>query len=108
MLILVQISINTRTDAETLARLIIQNRLAACVQIHPIYSIYSWENEIQGEDEYLLQIKTSSEKFTELEAFVLQNHPYEVPEIIGVPISLFHQPYADWVNLQTTAWNAPR
>lgn len=88
-------------DTETglaLAHSLVARQLAACVQIvGPITSVYSWQGETQQGDEWLLLIKTTEDAFDELAAVVVAEHPYEVPEILGVPATHALSEYADWV-----------
>lgn len=85
-------------EAEILAGLIVERKLAACVQIMPqMTSIYFWEGEIKNETEHLLTIKTLPEKYDELEAFIKANHSYRVPEITAVRCERMLEPYFDWM-----------
>jgi len=85
-------------ESETLARKIIESKLAACVQIlPPMKSFYVWENEIQIDSEHLLLIKTLSVKFSELKEFIQANHSYDVPEIIALKASDVAENYFDWM-----------
>lgn len=85
-------------SAKKIARLVISNKLAACVNIIPnIQSIYEWEGRINEDLEYLLMIKTTTEHVDELIVFVRDNHPYSVAEVISVKIENGNPPYLDWV-----------
>jgi periplasmic divalent cation tolerance protein len=84
--------------AEKLARSIVEHKLAACVQISPIRSFYEWKGEIHNEEERLLFIKSSTQLYSELEAFISKNHPYEVPEIIQLPVHKGLKRYLDWID----------
>jgi periplasmic divalent cation tolerance protein len=85
-------------EAESLARKIVEARLAACVQILPeMKSFYFWENEIQNEPEHLLLIKTLEDKFDELEKFIKANHSYDVTEIVAVSSEKVSGDYLDWM-----------
>ena len=85
-------------EAEDLARKIIGEKLAVCVQILPeIKSFYFWENEVQNESENLLLIKTFQEKFAELEKFIQAHHSYDVPEIVALESSEVSEKYLDWM-----------
>ncbi len=75
-------------ESETLARKIIESKLAACVQVlPPMKSFYAWKNEVQVDSEHLLLIKTLSVRFSELKEFIQANHSYDVPEIIALEAS---------------------
>lgn len=84
--------------AERFAGLLVENRLAACVQINPeIKSVYMWDGAVQKESEILLLIKTTSSKFGDIEKFIKENHPYTVPEILAVPVSDVSDDYLKWM-----------
>ncbi len=85
--------------AAGIARAVVEERLAACVNLLPgVRSIYTWEGAIQDdEQEQLAILKTTTDRFEELRARLLQLHPYSVPEILAVPVSDGHLPYLGWV-----------
>jgi periplasmic divalent cation tolerance protein len=88
--------------AETLAVHLIEAQLAACInQLPGIRSVYRWEGELKSGSEVMLMIKTPAAKWPALEAAIKAKHPYELPEIIAVPISEGHQPYLDWIRATT-------
>lgn len=84
-------------EAATLAQKIVEARLAACVQILPVFSIYVWQGETQKEAENLLLIKTFGGKFAALEKFIEANHSYDVPEIVAVPMEKVSAAYLEWM-----------
>lgn len=86
------------SHAEALAEGIVNAKLAACVQILPsMTSIYVWEGKLQKDAENLLLIKTLPEKYDELERFIINNHRYDVPEIIAVDASKISASYLQWI-----------
>jgi periplasmic divalent cation tolerance protein len=86
-----------------LADSIVRERLAACVQILPrMTSVYLWKGEIQKEAEHLLLIKTDAEKWPQLEAFLANNHPYDVPEIVAIESENVSEPYRAWLEAALT------
>lgn len=80
---------------------ILGNRLAACVQMTGIRSFFLWEGGLQKESEVALYIKTTEARYTKLEAYIEEYHPYDVPEIIKLPITGGLPGYLDWVDLTT-------
>ena len=84
--------------AEALAERIVEERLAACVQVLPqMTSVYWWEGEVQKDAEFLLLVKTLPEKWDELKEFIVQNHSYEVPEIISFASEHVSERYGQWL-----------
>lgn len=97
MLVVLTTAPNTE-EAETLARKIVEARLAACVQIlPPMKSFYFWENAVQADSEHLLLIKTLPEKFEELKDFIQANHSYSVPEIVALSAEKVSESYLCWI-----------
>lgn len=85
-------------SAKKIARKLITEKLAACVNIIPnIQSIYEWEGCVNEDVEYLLMIKTKTDKVNDLSKFVRENHPYSVAEVISVKIENGNPPYLDWI-----------
>ncbi len=84
--------------AEALARALVDERLAACVNLIPaVTSIYRWQGAVEQSAETLLLIKTAVHRFAELERRILDLHPYELPEIVAVNIADAHAPYLKWL-----------
>lgn len=97
-MLIVITTLENHEDAERLAQLLVEQQLAACVQIIPkITSIYRWQGKIEKSDEVLLLIKSNSEKYSELEKAIKDNHPYEVPEIVTIPVEKASQDYLNWL-----------
>ena len=87
-----------REEAERLAEILINGRLAACVQILPeITSFYHWQGKIERGSEVLILAKTTIDKFPEMEKVVRENHSYEVPEIIAVSAEAVSDSYLNWL-----------
>lgn len=90
--------------AARLAQRLVEDGLAACVNVLPaVRSIYVWEGALQREDEALLIIKTTAARLPELEARIVELHPYAVPEVIAVPVEGGHAPYLQWLAAATRA-----
>lgn len=86
-------------EAESLAEKIVGAKLAACVQVLPeMKSFYFWEGAVQKQPEHLLLIKTLPEKQQALQLFILENHSYDVPEIVALEASEVSETYLDWLN----------
>ncbi len=95
-------------EAANIARSLVAERLAACVNIvGPVRSVYRWRGAIEDEREYLLVIKTRARLYAGLERRVREMHSYEVPEIIAVAIAQGSKPYIDWL-IESTASPRPR
>jgi periplasmic divalent cation tolerance protein len=85
-------------DAEKIARSLVERRLAACVQIAgSITSIYRWQGKVEEAKEYQCWIKTLAKRFPEVQAAIREMHPYEVPEIIALPILDGGKDYLAWL-----------
>jgi periplasmic divalent cation tolerance protein len=85
-------------DAERIARALVEERLAACVNVVPgVMSVYRWKGAVEQEAELMLVIKTIGERVEPLKARLVELHPYELPEVVVMPIGGGHQPYLEWV-----------
>ena len=101
--LLVLTNLPDRATAEKLADTLIQKRVAACVNIlAPCRSVYRWKGAVQHAEEYPVLIKTTRERYAALEAAIREVHPYELPEIVAVPIERGLPAYLDWVTTETT------
>jgi periplasmic divalent cation tolerance protein len=90
----------SQTEAEALAEALIAARLAACVNLLPVHSIYIWQEAVCRDQEWQLLIKTRLSLFPLLEAKIRELHTYDTPEIIALPIVAGSQPYLDWLAAQ--------
>ncbi|MBO0862168.1 MAG: divalent-cation tolerance protein CutA [Chloracidobacterium sp.] len=91
-------TIENQEDGERLARLLIENALAACVQIlPPMISIYRWQGAVERATEILLLIKTTRPAYQRLETMIKENHPYQTPEIIALPVEAGLGEYLSWL-----------
>ena len=96
--LLVLTNLPDRLSAETLARELVEARLAACVTIlAPCHSVYRWQGEVEAADEIPLLIKTSDERYAALETAIRTRHPYALPEVIALPIVEGLPDYLAWV-----------
>ena len=96
--LLVLTNLPDRAAAERLADILIEKRVAACVNIlAPCRSVYRWKGAVQHDEEHPLLIKTAAERYPDLEAAIRAAHPYELPEIIAVPIERGLPAYLEWL-----------
>ena len=89
-------------EAKALARALISAKVAACVQLNSVQSVYNWSGKLEEDDEVRLTIKCDLSKYTELEAAIKQHHSYDTPQIIGVPASHASPEYVSWMKAETT------
>jgi len=88
-----------KADAEKIASVLVNKKLAGCVQlIGPISSIYWWQGKIQRADEWLCLIKTTKTNYEALESAILKMHPYKVPEILAIPVLAGSRNYFNWLD----------
>ena len=93
--------------AGPIAQALVERELAACVNVLPgVRSFYRWKGALQRDDERLLVIKTRAELFEELREALVALHPYELPEVVALPVSAGHAPYRDWIGRGTGAAGA--
>lgn len=101
-ILLVTTNLPDAQSAQQLARLLIEERAAACVnQLAPCTSTYRWQNNIETVTEVPLLIKTTRTAYPRLEKIILEVHPYELPEIIAVLVTAGLPAYLDWVNMES-------
>jgi len=97
-----QLLMNTCPDqktAEAIATILVEEKLAACINILPgITSIYTWQDQVETAREHLLLIKTRTDRYREIADCIRTNHPYELPEIIAVPIDQGLPEYLQWID----------
>src|SRR5882762_1000473 len=101
--IAVFITTPNKEEASRLADMLVERRLAACVQILPaMESVYRWQGKVERQGEVLLIAKTLNSKFADLEREVRTLHSYETPEIVAVPLTALSEPYRQWLNPSMT------
>lgn len=100
--LLVLTTLPDQDSAAKLARHLVESRLAACVNIlAPCRSVYQWQGGLQEDEEFPLIIKTTGERYSDLETLLRRQHPYELPEIVALPVEGGLPAYLDWVTDQT-------
>ena len=88
--------------AVELAKAVVEERLAACANLMPaVRSIYRWQGKVHDENEVIVLIKTRQEHFERLKARILELHPYEVPEVLAIPVEQGYAAYLEWIALET-------
>jgi len=88
-----------QASAESIADMLVKNRLAACVNILPgITSIYQWQGKLEKSQELLLIVKSRSSVFDAVKNAILKLHPYELPEIISIPLLNGFSNYLSWID----------
>ena len=98
----INIAVFTTTDnleeARKLAKTLVEQKLAACAQISKIESFYTWENDVQNDQEFRIMFKTTKDKYKDMERAILKIHSYDLPAIYAVNVDELHKPYGDWIN----------
>lgn len=85
-------------SAQAIAHLLVEEQLAACVQILPaVSSVYRWRGQVETVTETVIQIKTQARKFAQVEHAISRAHPYDVPELVAVPVTQGSAAYLKWV-----------
>jgi len=90
-----------REQAERLAKSILEENIAACVQLSDITSFYHWDGTIANDKEVKLLIKTRADLYEKLEKHITKNHEYDIPEIIMLPIEKGSAAYLNWISENT-------
>jgi periplasmic divalent cation tolerance protein len=92
-------TVGSAEDAERIARALVERRLAACVNLVPgVVSVYRWKGAVAREGEVLLLIKTRTERLEALREALVTLHPYELPELVALPVEGGHPPYLAWLD----------
>lgn len=100
--LLVMTNMPDAASAHAMARALVEQNLAACVNCLPgVKSIYRWQGAIEEADEVTLLIKTGAARYAELEAAIKDSHPYQVPEIVALPVAGGLPAYLAWVTQET-------
>lgn len=98
---IVTTTVDTEKSAKEIARTLLEARLAACIQIFPIESLYHWEGAVAESREFLLQMKTRSGHFPAIQEQIEQLHSYDIPEIIMTPLLDANEAYLAWIDEET-------
>ncbi len=96
--VVVLVTAPSAEKAAEIARAAVEEKLAACGNVLPgVRSIYRWKGKLQDDAEVLLLLKTQRKRFAELRDRILALHPYELPEVIALPVEAGSAPYLDWI-----------
>lgn len=91
-----------RDEARSFAKKLVEERLVACVNILPkMESFYWWEDRVLSDEEALLMAKTTAEKYPDLQRYVIDHHPYEIPELLALNVDEGLPDYLAWVKVET-------
>ncbi|MBW4521626.1 MAG: divalent-cation tolerance protein CutA [Scytolyngbya sp. HA4215-MV1] len=94
------VTASSQAEAIAIARALVQEKLAACVTLLPVHSIYTWQHEVHEAEEWQLLIKSEQGHFAVLERRIREIHSYEVPEVILLPVLAGSLPYLQWISEQ--------
>ncbi len=88
----------SKREARFIARLLLDKKLAACVQISKIESFYHWNEQVQQDKEHLVVMKTKAKNYKEIEKLIIKNNSYEIPQLIAIPIQDADKKYLEWID----------
>ncbi|MBI3983484.1 MAG: divalent-cation tolerance protein CutA [Gemmatimonadetes bacterium] len=95
-------TLESAADARTLVRELVERRVIACGTVLPVgTSIYRWANEVTEAEEAVVLMKTRRERWPALESCIRERHPYEIPELLALPVQAGLPPYLEWVKAET-------
>jgi periplasmic divalent cation tolerance protein len=95
--IVVLTTIDNLEDARAIASALVERKLAACVQVSTIESVYAWQGAVQNDTEYRVVAKTTADRYADVEAAILDLHTYDLPAIYALDVAEAYAPYAEWV-----------
>ena len=101
-MIVIMATLHKKEMAKSMGRGLLEKRLIACYNLSPIESAYWWKGELLEEDETLLIMKTTKEKFAAIETYFMKNSGYEVPELIALEPATVNESYRLWVEEETS------
>ena len=106
--VVVLTTVGSDEEAVKLARAVVERRVVACVNIvGPVRSVYYWKGQLEDERERLLLMKTRSDRFDDLHSVLKELHPYDVPEIIALPVERGSAAYLGWVDENVKRQSGP-
>ena len=99
--IMVTTTFDNEEEVKKIVEILLKSRLVSCCQISNIISAYHWKGNIENSKEFLLQMKTKKKLYKEIEKVILENHSYEVPQLIAYDIVDGYKGYLDWIEEET-------
>jgi periplasmic divalent cation tolerance protein len=90
-------TVGSRAEAQAIAHALVERRLAACAQISDIHSVYRWQGAVESADECRVVIKTTRERYAQVEQAIREMHSYELPAIHAWTFDAISAPYAEWI-----------
>ena len=96
-IIVVMTTTDSLGEARSIAAALVERKLAACAQISSIESYYTWQGTVQNDEEFRVLVKTTNDRYADVEATILELHSYDLPAIIAFDSDHVYEPYADWV-----------
>ena len=90
-------TVDNNDNAKKIANELVRRRLAACVQISSIDSVYEWDGDLQNDREYRLLAKTTRRLYAQVEAAIVELHDYELPAIFAIDMAEAYEPFSEWV-----------
>lgn len=94
---LIMTTTNTKKNAKKIIYALLKKKIAACIQLFPIESFYTWEGKVDNDKEFILFIKSKARLYNQIEKTILKKHTYTTPEIIQVPIKKGARAYFSWI-----------
>ena len=95
--IIIKTTFENKKDAELIAKKVLDNNLAACIQLSEIESYYKWDGKTKRASEYKAEIKTLSKNYKKIEDLISENHKYKIPEIVAYKLNKGSRKYFDWM-----------
>ena len=102
MFCIVLTTTDSQEEADKITSVLLENRATACVQMSPIVSVYHWKGKIERTNEIRLLIKTTDALYPRVESMIMENHSYDVPQIVKLSISAGLPEYLNWISEETS------
>ena len=96
-ILVIMTTTDSRDEARSIAAALVERKLAACVQISPIQSYYTWQGAVLNDEEFRILFKTTEDRYADVEAAVLELHSYDLPAVFAIDVTRAYAPYAEWV-----------